>query len=973
MRLCLTLICVAFLTLSYAQKPDWIRNAETDADSYGDVDGKRIAVHPDGSIFLLGQYNGSSTLNGQPLVSKPNTIDDGFLAKYNSQGDLIWIKQIFESKEWYSNRVIDIKVDHTGDLVFAGACFWPTSILGSQEGAGPFIAKIDKDGNLKWVNFEADVSLQDSDVSRRGNRIGFDPQHNILWYTDQIFMIDFDHYRGGLAVIKYKPDGTKVSNTFLTRNSTFYHPALHDFAVDGEGNMIVSGSYPFDVAFVGGPFFRNNAPSPRVNPRQFFVAKFSPDGNFLWVIHTDRGGSSIATAHVVDHEGNIYFSAQVGDGSLMYTSSGTHSLNQQHFLAKVTPDGHLVWLNQLNNTSVHDLLLAPDGLIYVTGYAYATMRYQSYIRSRDPGSGSAFVLKINTEGYFYGVLHGDGMDDPGTPFGADAYGYQSMVDTNGNIFTMGGFWEGVSWGCTPAVTREYSFFLIKHTPVDSPVRSISGPAGAVCAGNSVTLTTDLISNAVLYKWFTPGGPDPGEGTKLKNSITLITDAEYDKQPVIVSITDNCDEYFAEPFVLNIPAPPSAPELIAGEELVCPGSTEAFTITEIGNGNAYHWTLPENITSSSLTASGGTLDFDDDFISGTVKVSVSNACGLSELQFNIGSHKTPATPELTGNVTLCPGFGQVKKTISPVAGAVSYQWELPPFVSLDPAYPQNSTSLYANVFPQFQSGEIKVRAVGHCDVSEPSSSLFVTRGGDPGHAQPLAGPPEICLVTDQVVTYSIPPVPNAQNYVWEIPAFFDRKGKIITAVPYIDLRADIAGSGELKVYGTNNCEVEGGPASISIESFDALPKPVVTMNECDNELTVTNASDFDWYVNGIRSPGLAGDQLILSDSGIYHVEVSNFCGVQQSDPVQAYPLIRSKILMPNVITPNGDGNNDFFVIDKSLKNSSIEIMNRWGRPVYSSQNYQNSWNADGLSSGSYLYLLRNHCLPAPYRGQIHVLR
>ena len=50
-------------------------------------------------------------------------------------------------------------------------------------------------------------------------------------------------------------------------------------------------------------------------------------------------------------------------------------------------------------------------------------------------------------------------------------------------------------------------------------------------------------------------------------------------------------------------------------------------------------------------------------------------------------------------------------------------------------------------------------------------------------------------------------------------------------------------------------------------------------------------------------------------------------------------------LPNVFTPNGDGENDTYVIrgiDK-FPGSVLEIYNRWGNLVYRNGNYDNSWN------------------------------
>lgn len=73
-----------------------------------------------------------------------------------------------------------------------------------------------------------------------------------------------------------------------------------------------------------------------------------------------------------------------------------------------------------------------------------------------------------------------------------------------------------------------------------------------------------------------------------------------------------------------------------------------------------------------------------------------------------------------------------------------------------------------------------------------------------------------------------------------------------------------------------------------------------------------------------------------------------------------------MVISNVVTPNSDGKNDYFIvrgIDK-YPNSTLNIFNRWGGVVYQDKNYQNSWDATGLSEGTYYYRLE---LNSPTEG------
>jgi gliding motility-associated-like protein len=69
-----------------------------------------------------------------------------------------------------------------------------------------------------------------------------------------------------------------------------------------------------------------------------------------------------------------------------------------------------------------------------------------------------------------------------------------------------------------------------------------------------------------------------------------------------------------------------------------------------------------------------------------------------------------------------------------------------------------------------------------------------------------------------------------------------------------------------------------------------------------------------------------------------------------------PGVGCDIYIPNIFTPNGDGFNDTFVIKHLPPNAILKITNRWGKEVYSSDDYQNDWTGGDVSDGIYYYRL-----------------
>ena len=85
------------------------------------------------------------------------------------------------------------------------------------------------------------------------------------------------------------------------------------------------------------------------------------------------------------------------------------------------------------------------------------------------------------------------------------------------------------------------------------------------------------------------------------------------------------------------------------------------------------------------------------------------------------------------------------------------------------------------------------------------------------------------------------------------------------------------------------------------------------------------------------------------------------------------------LIPNVISPNDDGNNDYFLVSclDLFPDNQLRIFNRWGDKVYETRNYQNDWagtyEGNPLPAGTYFYMLQLEENGDPLQGFITIFR
>jgi adhesin/invasin len=71
-----------------------------------------------------------------------------------------------------------------------------------------------------------------------------------------------------------------------------------------------------------------------------------------------------------------------------------------------------------------------------------------------------------------------------------------------------------------------------------------------------------------------------------------------------------------------------------------------------------------------------------------------------------------------------------------------------------------------------------------------------------------------------------------------------------------------------------------------------------------------------------------------------------------------------LIIPSMITPNGDQNNEYFKLNgiESLGKTEIIIIDRRGAQVYKNTNYNNEWNGvdyngNPLPDDTYFYLIK----------------
>jgi gliding motility-associated-like protein len=184
-------------------------------------------------------------------------------------------------------------------------------------------------------------------------------------------------------------------------------------------------------------------------------------------------------------------------------------------------------------------------------------------------------------------------------------------------------------------------------------------------------------------------------------------------------------------------------------------------------------------------------------------------------------------------------------------------------------------------------------------------------------------------------------PNSVGYVW----YFGNGDSAISSSPTVTYTYTTVGTFTVTLIVSNGCDLDTATQIIQVGNPPILfitqtPDPakegeIITLN------TNVNASNYMW------NTGSGSSSITVTQAGLYYVTaIVNGCLVSDTIQVAIQPIgYTGTVYIPNILTPNNDGNNDYLEIftKGGYKLKSIMIYNRFGNRVYQSTDIiANKW-------------------------------
>ncbi|WP_161808363.1 PKD domain-containing protein [Zhouia amylolytica] len=245
----------------------------------------------------------------------------------------------------------------------------------------------------------------------------------------------------------------------------------------------------------------------------------------------------------------------------------------------------------------------------------------------------------------------------------------------------------------------------------------------------------------------------------------------------------------------------------------------------------------------------------------------------------------------------------------------------------------------------------------------------------------------------VYCYEVPEVPQLE--------FSDNCGDSVN-ITYSETEA-ILGEGYQIVRNWIASDSEGNEQIIE-QTIKVLPTEITTQDAtvCITETTINLYSLIEgesgngiWESDntGITLKGaeISPSEIPVGTYSFTYTEQSGMCSNQISVKVEIVndciddSANNPRIKISDVLTPNGDGMNDYFTItgpDIHGERISLMVFNRWGHIVFESDNYQNNWSGSTrtshvgtkgkVASGTYFYVIKvANSNINPIKGNIYI--
>jgi hypothetical protein len=338
---------------------------------------------------------------------KRGVITNTFLTKYDKNGNVLWSKNINEfSNSAFSHMSVDVfsNVFITGWFSSKTITIGSTTLKNTNHHNAIFLSKYDSDGNVIWVksvNGNGSDFIESTITDAFGNIYitGYFNSNTITFDSVTLENADFNaenNLAEDIFIAKYDPDGKVL---WAKIAGGLGEDLAKSIAADATGNLYITGWFRKGDLRFGSLSLTN------MNDEfwDIFLAKYDSDGNIIWVKRAGGIGPDWGNSVSVDNIGNIYLEGNSNSSNLKFGTCDIFNSDKYNsgFLAKYDQDGNALWAKSIfgesGNVISSSLAIDDYGNAYFAGELYSdTISFGSF-KMPSVGDPSIFIMKLGNK------------------------------------------------------------------------------------------------------------------------------------------------------------------------------------------------------------------------------------------------------------------------------------------------------------------------------------------------------------------------------------------------------------------------------------------------------------------------------------------------------------------------------------------------------------------------------------------------
>lgn len=343
---------------------------------------RSLKIDKNNDLLITGHFTQNCTFDNDTLIAPTTNF---FIAKYDTFGNLKFVKNITST---HVNTSWDLTIDNNNNYYipgyFQGTATYGTTQITSNGLNDIFILKMDKNGNIKWFHNFGGIGKDE------GRAILSDNSNNIVYSGIYSQTVNFQNTtfisKGGYDIFISKID-TNGNIIWIKTIGSKYDDYPSRIINDCENNYYLCGYFHDTVWFDNQMFVSSGL-------RDIFIAKISPDGNYIWI--KTYGGIGIDSPSGFAYKNcdemylTGYFSSNAYFGSTLLNAT-----DQDIFIMKFDRNGNIYWVNKIGGlgSNSSSSIYVKDQDIYLSGYYNGQQIIDNYTFNTT-GNFDSFLIKF---------------------------------------------------------------------------------------------------------------------------------------------------------------------------------------------------------------------------------------------------------------------------------------------------------------------------------------------------------------------------------------------------------------------------------------------------------------------------------------------------------------------------------------------------------------------------------------------------